>query len=157
MTQAAISSSIFSDVAFLGIRASIGIIFLLHGLSKLGNEMYIGWMSSLGISPEFATIIAIGEIVPGILLFVGVLSRLSAGVLAAVGITLVIFIKIRPSLQISALVSAAETLGVLDPGYFIIKDPSQHFPLLTHVIVGGVLLYIVRSWNMEIKSEYAGA
>ena len=84
MTQAAISSSIFSDVAFLGIRASIGIIFLLHGLSKLGNEMYIGWMSSLGISPEFATIIAIGEIVPGILLFVGVLSRLSAGVLADV-------------------------------------------------------------------------
>ena len=99
MAQAGIGTGIFSDVAFMGIRASIGVIFLIHGLSKIGNEMYVGWMSSFGLTPEIAMIIAIGEIVPGILLIVGVLSRFSAGVLA--------------SIMVSAI--------------FIIKDPQNHY------------------------------
>ena len=37
--------------------------------------------------------IAIGDIVPGILLFVGVLSRLSAGVLAAIMVSAIFIIK----------------------------------------------------------------
>ena len=73
-------------------RASIGVIFLLHGLSKLGNEMYIGWMSSLGISPEFAMIIAIGEIVPGILLIIGVCQDYQQACFAAIMVS-AIFIR----------------------------------------------------------------
>ena len=139
MTQAAISSSIFSDVAFLGIRASIGIIFLLHGLSKLGNEMYIGWMSSLGISPEFATIIAIGEIVPGILLFVGVLSRLSAGVLAAIMVSAIFIIK-DPAIITGdkgieldlILLAGALVLVVAGPGRLSIAHIAKRIPRPIH-------------------------
>ena len=139
MTQAAISSSIFSDVAFLGIRASIGIIFLLHGLSKLGNEMYIGWMSSLGISPEFATIIAIGEIVPGILLFVGVLSRLSAGVLAAIMVSAIFIIK-DPAIITGdkgieldlILLAGALVLVVAGPGRLSIAHIAKKIPRPIH-------------------------
>ena len=139
MTQAAISSSIFSDVAFLGIRASIGIIFLLHGLSKLGNEMYIGWMSSLGISPEFAMIIAIGEIVPGILLFVGVLSRLSAGVLAAIMVSAIFIIK-DPAIITGdkgieldlILLAGALVLVVAGPGRLSIAHIAKRIPRPIH-------------------------
>ena len=139
LTQAAISSSIFSDVAFLGIRASIGIIFLLHGLSKLGNEMYIGWMSSLGISPEFATIIAIGEIVPGILLFVGVLSRLSAGVLAAIMVSAIFIIK-DPAIITGdkgieldlILLAGALVLVVAGPGRLSIAHIAKKIPRPIH-------------------------
>ena len=139
MTHATISTSIFSDGAFLGIRASIGVIFLLHGLSKLGNEMYIGWMSSLGISPEFAMIIAIGEIVPGILLIIGVLSRLSAGVLATIMVSAIFIIK-DPAIITGdkgieldlILLAGALVLVVAGPGRLSIAHIAKRIPRPIH-------------------------
>ena len=138
--------------------ASIGVIFLLHGLSKLGNEMYIGWMSSLGISifsiswksesyfcytasqnPEFAMIIAIGEIVPGILLIIGVLSRLSAGVLAAIMVSAIFIIK-DPAIITGdkgieldlILLAGALVLVVAGPGRLSIAHIAKRIPRPIH-------------------------
>ncbi len=139
MTQAGIGTGILSDVTFIGIRASIGIIFLLHGLSKLGNEMYIGWMSSFGISPEIAMLIAIGEIVPGILLIVGVLSRLSSGILAAIMVSAIFIIK-DPAIIIGdkgieldlILLAGALVLVVAGPGRLSIAHIAKRIPRPAH-------------------------
>ena len=101
--------------------------------------MYIGWMSSLGISPEFATIIAIGEIVPGILLFVGVLSRLSAGVLAAIMVSAIFIIK-DPAIITGdkgieldlILLAGALVLVVAGPGRLSIAHIAKRIPRPIH-------------------------
>ena len=101
--------------------------------------MYIGWMSSLGISPEFALLIAIGEIVPGILLFVGVLSRLSAGVLAAIMVSAIFIIK-DPAIITGdkgieldlILLAGALVLVVAGPGRLSIAHIAKKIPRPIH-------------------------
>ncbi len=82
-----------ADFAFMGLRATIGVVFIVHGYSKIGNEGFVGWMGSMGISPEFAFVIALGEIVPGIMLIIGVLSRISASILAVIMMAAMIKVK----------------------------------------------------------------
>ena len=77
----------------MGLRAAVGVIFIVHGYGKFGSEGFIGWMGSMGISPEFAMIIAAGELVPGILLIIGVVSRISAAILAAIMVGAIFVIK----------------------------------------------------------------
>ncbi len=139
MTQAGIGTGILSDVTFIGIRASIGIIFLLHGLSKIGNEMYIGWMSSFGLSPEIAMLIAIGEIVPGILLIVGVLSRLSSGILAAIMVSAIFIVK-DPAIITGdkgiefdlILLAGALVLVIAGPGRISLAHIAKKIPRPAH-------------------------
>lgn len=52
----------------------------------------------MGISPEFAMIIAAGELVPGILLIIGVLSRISAAILAIIMVAAIFVVKEAASL-----------------------------------------------------------
>ena len=87
-----------SDIVFMGLRAAVGVIFIVHGYGKFGNEGFIGWMGSMGISPEFAMIIAAGELVPGILLIIGVVSRISASVLAIIMLAAIFVVKEAASL-----------------------------------------------------------
>ena len=60
-----------TDIAYCGMRIALGVAFIVHGYGKFGNEGFVGWMSTYGISPEFAMIIAAGEFIPGILLVIG--------------------------------------------------------------------------------------
>ena len=87
-----------SDIVFMGLRAAVGVIFIVHGYGKFGNERFIEWMGSMGISPEFAIIIAAGELVPGILLIIGVLSRISASILAIIMLAAIFVVKEASSL-----------------------------------------------------------
>ena len=48
MTTAEIKEKILNDTVFLGLRLAIGVIFILHGYSKFGNEGFVGWISSMG-------------------------------------------------------------------------------------------------------------
>lgn len=86
------------DIAFMGLRATIGVIFIVHGFSKIGNDGFLGWISSMGIPPEMGIVIAIGEIVPGILIIIGILSRISASVLSAIMVGAIFYVKGAESL-----------------------------------------------------------
>jgi len=86
-------TGLLTEAALLGLRMTVGVTFIVHGFGKFGNEGYVGWMGSLGISPEFALIIALGEFVPGILLVAGVLSRISASIIAAIMLSAMIVIR----------------------------------------------------------------
>ena len=67
MTTAEIKEKLLNDVVFFGLRLTIGVIFIVHGYSKFGNEGFVGWISSMGIPGELAIIIALAEVIPGIL------------------------------------------------------------------------------------------
>lgn len=93
MATAEARTGLLTEAALWGLRVTVGVTFIVHGLGKFGNEGYVGWMGSLGVSPEFAFIIALGEFVPGILLVAGVLSRISSAIIAAIMLAAMIVIK----------------------------------------------------------------
>ncbi|MCL9972239.1 MAG: DoxX family protein [Candidatus Pacebacteria bacterium] len=74
----------FADVGPLVTRVVVGIIFLVHGLQKVGMGVggTAGFLESLGL--PFATVLAvlliIGEVVGGIALILGVMTRFWAAV-----------------------------------------------------------------------------
>ena len=98
MTTAEIKEKILNDVVFFGLRLTIGVIFIVHGYSKFGNEGFVGWISSIGIPGELAIIIALAEVIPGILLIIGVLSRISASIISIIMIGAIFHVKGAESL-----------------------------------------------------------
>ena len=63
-------------------RSALGVIFIAHGTAKF-SPGFVGFLTgSLGFPPEMAIPIALAETVGGILLIIGVLTRISASLLA---------------------------------------------------------------------------
>ena len=92
MTTAEIKEKILNDVVFIGLRSAIGVIFILHGMMKF-NPGFAENLPNMGLPPEMQIPIALAEVVPGILLIIGILSRLSAALLSIVMIGAIFMIK----------------------------------------------------------------
>ena len=87
LTTSEIKEKILNDVVFLGLRLTMGVIFIIHGYGKFGNDGFVSWISSMGIPGELAIIIALAEVIPGILLIIGVLNRISASVISIITVS----------------------------------------------------------------------
>jgi putative oxidoreductase len=77
----------------MGMRTAIGVIFIVHGFGKFGNPGFGGWISSMGIPTEMQIPIALAEFIPGILLIVGVLTRISASLISIVMLGAIFLVK----------------------------------------------------------------
>lgn len=95
--DAVIRQSKLHDITHFGIRASIGVIFLVHGLPKF-NPGFVGFLTDIGIPAEMQIPIALAEFVPGILLIVGVLTRISSTILAIDMLGAIFYVKHAASL-----------------------------------------------------------
>jgi putative oxidoreductase len=80
-----------------GIRAAIGVIFLVHGTGKF-NPGFVGFLTNIGFPPEMQIPIALAESVSGILLLVGVLTRISSSVLSIIMLGAIFHVKQAASL-----------------------------------------------------------
>ena len=96
--NAELSKNKLHDVAHMGLRASIGVIFIVHGFGKFGNPGFGGWIASMGIPAEMQIPIALAEFVPGILLLIGVLTRISGAILSIVMLGAIFLVKGASSL-----------------------------------------------------------
>ena len=93
MAEAKILENKLTDIAFMGMRASIGVIFILHGSGKFGPG-FIGFLTGpLGLPAEMQIPIALAETVPGILLIFGVLTRISASLLSIIMLGAIFYVK----------------------------------------------------------------
>ena len=92
MSDAKFSDSKLIDIAFMGIRATIGVIFILHAMGKF-NPGFAARLPEMGLPAELQIPIALGELLPGILLIIGVLSRISASVLSVIMVGAIFHIK----------------------------------------------------------------
>ena len=81
------------DAAQMGMRTAIGVIFIVHGFTKFGNPGFGGWISSMGIPTEMQIPIALAEFIPGILLLIGILTRISASLLSIVMLGAIFLVK----------------------------------------------------------------
>lgn len=80
------------DIAHFGSRLSIGTIFILHSLGKF-EPGFAGFVTKQGLPPEMQIPIALAELVPGILLILGVLTRISASLLSIVMLGAIFVVK----------------------------------------------------------------
>jgi len=92
LTTSEIKEKILNDVVFMGLRSAIGVIFIVHGILKF-NPGFVNFLSSIGIPPEMQIPIALAELVTGILLTIGVFSRLSASLLCIILLGAIFHVK----------------------------------------------------------------
>ncbi len=93
MTEASIHQTKLNDITNWGIRSVIGIIFIVHGSGKL-NPGFGGFLTGqLGFPPEMQIPIALAEMIPGILLIVGIFTRISASMLTIVMLGAILYVK----------------------------------------------------------------
>jgi len=97
MTESVIRQSILHDVAHFGVRSTIGMIFVMHSLGKF-DPGFVGFLTKQGLPPEMQIPIALAEFVPGILLIIGGLTRISASILSIVMLGAIFVVKGAQSL-----------------------------------------------------------
>ena len=96
--DANLSQSKLHDITNMGMRAAIGVIFIVHGAGKF-NEGFVGFLTGgLGLPAEMQIPIALAEMVPGILLLIGIFTRMSASLLSIVMIGAIFYVKQAGSL-----------------------------------------------------------
>jgi putative oxidoreductase len=92
MTEAAIHQTKLNDITNWGIRAAIGVVFIVQGSGKF-SAGFASTLGNIGLPAEMQIPIALAEVIGGILLIVGVLSRLSASVLAIIMLGAIFVVK----------------------------------------------------------------
>lgn len=93
MAEAAFRENKLHDISFFGMRAVIGVIFILHGTGKFGTG-FVGFLTGpLGLPAEMQIPIALAETIPGILLIFGVLTRISASLLSIIMLGAIFYVK----------------------------------------------------------------
>ncbi|WOV92399.1 MAG: DoxX family protein [Candidatus Nitrosoabyssus spongiisocia] len=92
MSDSLVGQGKLTDIVFFGMRASIGIIFIIHGMAKF-SPGFAEVLPRMGLQPELQIPIALAELIPGILLFIGVLTRLSGALLSIIMLGAIFMIK----------------------------------------------------------------
>ena len=86
-----------NDIVFMGLRSTIGVIFIVHGLSKFGPG-FESFLPMFGLPVEMQIPIALAELISGILLVTGVLSRISASLISIIMLGAIFHVKGAESL-----------------------------------------------------------
>ena len=138
MGTAEIRDGILNDAVFMGVRASVGVIFILHGMGKF-NPGFANALPNMGLPPELQIPIALAEVVPGILLIIGVLSRFSGALLAIVMMGAIFHVKGAQSMtgdrgvEFDVILLAASLLiMVAGPGRIAVVQAIKRVPRILH-------------------------
>ena len=138
MTTAEIKASILNDVVFMGLRSAVGVIFILHGMMKF-NPGFANALPNMGLPPEIQIPIALAEVVPGILLIIGVLSRFSGALLSIIMIGAIFHVKGAQSMtgdggvEIDVILLAASlVIMIAGPGRISLSQAIKKIPRCIH-------------------------
>jgi len=92
LAQAKFLENKLHDITHFGIRAAIGVIFIVQGSGKFGPDM-ADFLTSIGLPVEMQIPIALAETIGGIVLIVGVLSRISTSILSIIMLGAIFHVK----------------------------------------------------------------
>jgi putative oxidoreductase len=134
MADTIIRNSIFQDITHFGIRIVIGAIFIAHSLGKFEPD-FVEFLGKMGLPPEMQIPIALAELIPGILLIVGVLTRISSSLLSIVILGAIFLAKGatsfsgRGGVEFETLILAGcLSMIVLGPGRISISNILKKIP-----------------------------
>jgi len=138
MTTSEIREKILNDVVFMGLRSAIGIIFILHGISKF-DAGFANALPNMGLPAELQIPIALAESIPGVLLIIGVLSRLSAAMISIIMLGAIFMIKGAISITDEGgvefeliLLASAIVIMIVGPGRIALAQGIKKIPRCLH-------------------------
>jgi len=141
LTEAVFRENKLHDIAFWGLRATIGAIFVVHGSGKFGPG-FVGFLTGpLGLPAELQIPIALAETIGGILLIVGVLSRISSSLLAIIMLGAIFHVKAASSFTGEGVLSyeydllilaACLVIIVAGPGRISVAHVIKKLPRFLH-------------------------
>ena len=134
MPDAKIQEGRLHDITHFGIRAAIAVIFIVNASGKL-NPGFAEWLVSIGIPAEMQIPIALAELVSGVLLLVGVLTRISASLLSIILLGAIFYVKKASNLtgeggyQIDLiLLAACLAIIAVGPGRISLSHLTKNVP-----------------------------
>jgi len=138
LATAEIKEKILNDIVFIGLRSAIGIIFILHGISKF-NPGFADNLPSMGLPAEMAIPIALAELVPGILIVLGVFSRLSASLISIIMLGAIFRVKGAQSITGQGgveldliLLASVLIIMIIGPGRISLAQIIKKLPRCLH-------------------------
>jgi putative oxidoreductase len=134
-TDAVLKGNVLHDIAFMGLRTALGVIFIVHGTGKF-NPGFVGFLTGpLGFPPEMQIPLALAETIPGILLIIGVLTRISSSLLSIVMLGAIFYVKGATNLTGEKafeldliLLAACLVIIVAGPGRISISHVAKRIP-----------------------------
>ena len=90
--EATLSRTRLSDLTHWGIRAAIGVTFIVHSIKKF-DPSWQSWLIDMGLPPELQIPIALAELLGGVFLIVGILNRITASILAVITLGAIFMIR----------------------------------------------------------------
>lgn len=138
MTTAEIREKILNDVVFIGLRSALGVIFILHGISKF-DPGFANNLPNMGLPVELQIPIALAESVSGILIIIGVLSRLSASMISIIMLGAIFLVKGAQSITGKGgveidliLLASATVIMIVGPGRISLAQVIKKLPRCLH-------------------------
>ncbi len=138
MTTSEIREKVLNDVVFMGLRSAIGVIFILHGMSKF-NPGFAENLPNMGLPAEMQIPIALAELISGILLIVGVLSRLSASLISIIMLGAIFMVKGASSITGKGgveldliLLASSLVIMIVGPGRISLSQIIKKLPRCLH-------------------------
>ncbi len=138
MTTAEIKEKILNDVVFIGLRSAIGVIFIVHGIMKFNPE-FANFLPMMGLPVEMQIPIALAELISGILMVIGVLSRLSASLISIIMLGAIFHVKGAQSLTGDGgveldliLLTSTIVIMIVGPGRISLAQIIKKLPRCLH-------------------------
>ena len=80
------------DLTHFGLRITVGVLFIVHSIGKFDVSSK-GFFSSVGLPADMAILIGLLELIGGLLIVVGVLTRISSSLLAIEMLGVMLYVK----------------------------------------------------------------
>lgn len=136
MVEATLRTNNWHELSHFGLRIVAGVMFIVHSIGKFDSSSK-GFFSSIGLPPEMTLVIGLLELIGGILLVVGVLTRITSSLLAIEMLAIIIYVKKlqsfsgKGSIELELLAFAIVlTLIVLGPGKISLAHILKKIPRL---------------------------
>lgn len=121
-------------MAHFGLRLAVGSIFIVAGLAKF-DPAVVDYLPQIGLPADLQYLFALQELVPGILIIIGVLTRISASILSAVMLGVIFYVNkiwhfIEPdSIAFPVLLLAASIIIItIGPGRISVSQLAKKIP-----------------------------
>lgn len=138
VVTAEIKEKLLNDVVFMGLRSAIGVIFIVHGVSKF-NTGFTDFLNNIGLPPEMQIPIALAELISGVLIIVGILSRISATMLSIIMLGAIFHVKNAQNLTGQGgyemdliLLASVLVIMVVGPGRISLSHIVKKIPRSIH-------------------------
>ena len=136
LTESKMKGDVLQDITHWGIRASIGVIFIVHSLKKFDPSWETWLVETAGLPPEMRLPIALAEFIGGILLIAGVFTRITSVIFSIIILGAIFNIRWENGFFISQggwewdLVMLAAVLSIIavGPGRVSISHLAKKIP-----------------------------